>query len=252
MICQDMRNLMHGYIDGELDLLNNLRIEEHLKDCQSCARDHLNHRALSSAISGSSLYFNAPAKLQERVRLAVRAMSKNEPRNRVLSWRWLPAMATLALIAIILCVLVLTQIGPTRDDLLAQEIVSSHVRSLMATHLTDVQSSDQHTVKPWFDGKLDYSPPVTDLVSLGFQLVGGRLDYIGNRPVAALVYQRRQHLINLFIWPSADESGNKNKIDVRQGYNLVHWDRAGMSYWAVSDVNLSDLQIFAEAMRDKN
>jgi anti-sigma factor RsiW len=245
-----MQNLIHGYIDGELDLLSNLQVEQHLQDCLACARDRQNHRALRSALSDSSLYFNAPSNLQKRVRSSVRAASKGEPKPRMWSWRWLAVGGSLALIAIFILSLVFIQSRPARDELLAQEIVSGHVRSLMANHLTDVASTDQHTVKPWFDGKLDFSPQVTDLTAQGFPLVGGRLDYISNRPVAALVYQRRQHLINLFIWPEAVESGSRNKMVARQGYNLIYWHRAGMAYWAVSDINLSELQEFSQALQN--
>jgi len=249
MSCEEMQTLIQGYADGELDLLGNLRAEEHLKDCAVCARDLRNHQALRVALGGGSLYFRAPATLRGRIRSAVRASGNAEPRRGSSSWRWMAAAASFALLAIAVSSLVLLRSRPSRDELLGQEIVAGHVRSMMAGHLTDVASSDQHTVKPWFDGRLDFAPPVKDLAPLGFPLVGGRLDYAGGRPVAALVYQRRQHVINLFVWPSADESDARNRMVVRQGYNLIHWSRAGMVYWAVSDLNLNELQEFALALQ---
>lgn len=250
MSCQDTQNLMHGYVDGELDLMRNLEIEQHLQGCSACTLSHQNNQALKSAISNGSLYFKAPVHLQKRVRRAVRAASKDVPRPVMWSRRWLAAGASLALMAIIIGSLVFVRPSPSADDLMAQEILSGHVRSLMASHLTDVTSSDQHTVKPWFAGKLDFSPAVIDLTTQGFPLVGGRLDYVANRPVAALVYQRRQYFINLFIWPSTDDADSRNKMAVRQGYNLIHWNRAGMIYWAISDLNISELQEFAQVLQN--
>jgi anti-sigma factor (TIGR02949 family) len=247
--CQETRNLLHGYLDGELDLVNSLQFERHLQACPACAREHRNQQTLRSALRTNSLYFHAPTRLHKRVVSNLRAEAKGEPQSGVWPRRWLAVAGSVALTAIIILGLVFIQPGPAREELLTQEVVSGHVRSLMAGHLTDVVSTDQHTVKPWFDGKLDFSPQVTDLSAQGFPLVGGRLDYVGDRPVAALVYQRRQHFINLFTWPEAAESGGRTKTASRQGYNLIHWHRAGMSYWAVSDLNLGELQEFSQAQQ---
>jgi anti-sigma factor RsiW len=244
-----MQKLIHGYLDGELDLLSNLRVEEHLQDCPVCTRSYQNHKALRSALNTNSLYFTAPVRLKKRLVSRLRADAKGDPRRGILSWRWMLVGCSLALVVIFIVVLPFIHSNPGRDDLLAQEIVSGHVRSMMANHLTDVASADQHTVKPWFDSKLDYSPPVTDLTTQGFPLIGGRLDYIGNRSVAALVFQRRQHLINLYVWPEPAEVGTRNRMFVRQGYNLIYWNRAGMDYWAISDLNVSELQEFTQALQ---
>jgi anti-sigma factor RsiW len=157
----------------------------------------------------------------------------------------------MAAAAIMLLALVSVVRGPSSDDLLAREIVSSHVRSLMANHLADVLSSDHHTVKPWFAGKVNFSPPVEDLGRYGFQLMGGRLDYVDERPVAALIYQRQKHWVNLFIWPSVSDFDLGTKAVSHQGYNLIHWNKSGMTYWAVSDLNDSELQDFARLVQDQ-
>jgi anti-sigma factor RsiW len=241
---------MHGYLDGELDLIGSLNFEQHVQDCQSCARIFQNHQALRTSINTGSLYFNAPAKFQKRVRLVLREASSDEPRARLVAWQWLGVAASLALIAIIVWNFATIQRSPAVDDLVAQEIVSGHVRSLMANHLMDVPSSDQHTVKPWFDGKLDFAPPVANPAEQGFTLIGGRLDYIGSRSVAALVYQRHQHFINVFIWPSTTGTDVVEKTLTKQGYNLIHWNKSGMTFWAISDLNSSELQEFVRASQN--
>jgi anti-sigma factor RsiW len=164
-------------------------------------------------------------------------------------WKFLkPALPALG-VALLALLLIPTLGGPSSRDRLAQEVISCHVRSLMVGHRTDVASSDQHTVKPWFQGKLDFTPPVSDFAEQGFPLVGGRLDYLQGRPAAALVYQHREHIINLFVWPSENGSEAAPRTSVRQGFNLVHWTDHGMNFWAVSDLNRGDLGKFCQLIK---
>jgi anti-sigma factor RsiW len=247
--CQQTHELIHGYLDGELDLVKSIEIEKHLADCQPCAQNYKALQGLQARLRDDSLRFEPPAKLEKRLRSALR--HETEPRSPIFRWRWgLAAASLFAAIAIIWAVATISS-RQSRDDMLAQEVVASHVRSLMANHLTDVISSDQHTVKPWFDGKLDFSPSVKDLSRQGFSLNGGRLDYIGNRPVAALVYQRRQHSINVFVWPATDAPAMNGKASEHQGYNLIRWSKSGMTYWAVSDLNLAELQQFVQLLQEQ-
>ena len=246
MNCKDAQSLIEGYVDGELDLVKNLDIEKHLQECTLCSQGYKNHETLRNAIRDGSLYFKPPAELRGRIEQSLRTAAKAQASPRVLPWRWLSVAAPMAAAAVVVLALVPLLRGPSADELLTREVIASHVRSLMANHLADVPSSDKHTVKPWFNGKLDFSPPVADLADKGFPLVGGRLDYIENRPVAALVYQRHKHFINLFVWPLEVESDIGPKSLSRQGYNLFHWVNAGMTYCAVSDLEKSELQNFVQ------
>ncbi len=249
MNCHNIQKLLDGYADTELDLVNHLAVEEHLRGCPACERVNSNQMSLKSAMTDESLYFQAPTSLRMNIQKAVReADRESAPVGWSWLWRLVPIMTVAA--AVVILAVFLLRPGMTNDDLLAKEVVSGHVRSMMANHLTDVLSTDQHTVKPWFDGKLDFSPPVIDLAAAGFPLTGGRMDYIGSRPVAALVYQRRQHVINLFVFPSGGDPDIANQMSERQGYNVIHWNKSGMSFWAVSDVNLIDLQQFAQGIQN--
>ena len=249
MRCIETQELIGAYVDGELDLLRNLEIEAHLRDCPVCSVAQANHQVLHKALSADALYFHPAATLQKRVLKELQRANKAETKRRIFSWRWGAAVASVALLGIIVALLVPVLRSNSKDDLLAQEVISSHVRSLMVEHLTDVPSSDQHTVKPWFNGKLDFAPTVKDLSEEGFPLIGGRLDYLDNRPVAALVYQHRKHFINLFIWVSTSAADTEEKNIARQGYNLIHWQKSGMTYWVVSDLNRTELQDFARIVQ---
>jgi anti-sigma factor RsiW len=249
MTCQETELLIHAFADGELDLTRSLEMEAHLRECKSCALAQEEIRSLSSSMKDASLRFTPSASFEKRLRSAVRREAKEQPVKQSW-WRWSMAAAALAVVVLAVWVAMVVLNRPSPDNLLAQEVVSSHVRSLMAQHLTDVPSSDQHTVKPWFDGKLDFSPPVKDLKEQGFELKGGRLDYIDNRPVAALVYQRRQHLINVFVWPAKSSAKSTTQASVSQGYNLIRWTNSGMEWWAISDLNLAELQQFVQLLQN--
>ncbi len=253
MICSEVRDLLDAYGDGELDLVRQLDIESHLRDCRACAAIQEARGTLRSALAGSSLYAHAPASLRQRVQSAVRAAGDRGRVERgargTLFWRRALLAASFVLVFVVGWRLAPLLSRSAAPELLAQQVLTSHLRSLLPGHLTDQPSSDQHTVKPWFAGKLDFSPPVPDLAAQGFVLVGGRLDYVADRPVAALVYSRRQHIINLFVWPAASGPDAAEQVVSRSGYNLRHWTQAGMSFWAASDLNASELEQFAGFFR---
>ena len=248
MNCESAQTLVDAYIDGELDPAGKLEIERHLEECALCSEGYREQRTLKRALGAGDLRFKAPADLQQRVRFALRREANAEAAPRTVPRSWFAAAASLAIAALALLVVLPLWRDRSADDLVAREVLAGHIRSLMPNHLADVPSSDQHTVKPWFDGKLDFSPPVEDLSTQGFPLIGGRLDYIANRPVAALVYQRKKHFINVFIWPASGAEAAK-EIGARQGYELFRWTKGGMTYWAVSDLEESDLKNFVELLQ---
>jgi anti-sigma factor RsiW len=267
MNCKETTKLMDGYLDSELNPIISQTIEEHLRECHNCDQAYNAHGSLIHAIGNATPYFKAPAALRERIQSSLREESAVRPLRNVARdsqmlfrrrrpelrtfllgtpWNWLGLAATIIFAAIIALNLVPRLQRPGADQFLATQLIASHVRSLMANHLTDVASSDQHTVKPWLDAKLDFAPAVVDLSSEGFPLIGGRLDYLDNRPVAALIYQRRKHFINLFVWPAAPDATRTPKTITRQGYQLLHWVDSDFNYWVVSDVSDNDLQAFKQ------
>ena len=246
MTCEQVQELINAYIDGELDLVNNLEIEAHLPACEACQAEYRGHLNVVALVQRGAQYFAAPEMLKKRIE---RQIDTNVSKP-LFSRRWLAIAAAviLALSGGLMWKILAARSQSQVDDLVAQQVVSSHIRSMMLNHLVDVPSSDQHTVKPWFNGKLDFAPDVEDLADQGFPLVGGRLDYLDNRTVAALVYQRRKHSINLFIWPSTRATDHSAQQFSVNGYNIIHWISSGTSYWAVSDVNSADLSEFAKLL----
>jgi mycothiol system anti-sigma-R factor len=273
MNCEQATDLMDGYLDGELDPITSQAIEQHLRDCRNCEQAYKAHTALTHAISRGAPYYKAPRELRERIQSSLQeeiakqpartvapdaapliAKKQPEPRSIVFgaSWKWLALAAAIVFAAVIAWNVLPGLQRPDAEQFLATQLIASHVRSLMANHLADVPSSDQHTVKPWLDAKLDFAPPVVDLTSAGFPLIGGRLDYLDNRPVAALIYQRRKHFINLFVWPASDASRRTASKEMsHQGYHLLHWIEGDFNYWAVSDVNKEDLQNFQHLFEEQ-
>jgi len=249
MNCHEATPLAQAYSDGELDLVRSLELEEHLKNCPACSQAYKQVQVLKRVFASADLYHYAPTRLGSQIRASIGR--KEQPKVSALSgwWKFLkPALPALGVASLAL-LLIPALSGPSTADRLGQEVISCHVRSLMLDHRTDVASSDQHTVKPWFQGKLDFTPPVSDFAEQGFPLEGGRLDYLQGHPAAALVYRHREHIINLFVWPAENGPEGAHRTSVRKGFNLVHWIDHGMNFWAVSDLNRGDLGKFCQLIK---
>jgi anti-sigma factor RsiW len=232
MSCSDTLGWLDAYVDGELDAVHGVEVDRHLEGCERCRARVARTRAVSGAVRGARLYRRAPAELGSRLGASVRRPLRLGER------RWARYLAVAALIACLVGIGVLTL---RRPSTVVREVVDAHVRSLLAAHLLDVPTSDRHTVKPWFNGKLEYAVDVPDPSAQGFPLVGGRLDYVDGRRVAALVYRRRQHVINVFVWPCDDSGAGRRTM---QGYHVLHWSRDGRCWWVVSDLAEEELEEF--------
>jgi mycothiol system anti-sigma-R factor len=248
MDCTDSLSRLDAYLDQELDPPGITAIDEHLATCGACKEIFGAQSALQSGIRRHATYYNAPERLKERIRAGI-----GSPARRSFGWQWpkLPQLqfgAALAATAVVSWIAAVEYTAPREDDLIMEQVMSGHARAVVTSHVADVASTDQHTVKPWLSGKLDFSPPVNDLAGAGFPLVGGRVDYIGNRTVAALVYRHREHLIDVFVWPER-KAGRTTPIHSPsgQGYNVVHWTDSGLAFWAVSDLNAVEMKSFVEA-----
>lgn len=244
MSCPEIEAAIPVYLDGELDPAATLEVERHLRGCARCAAIAGHERELRLAYRNRSLRFEAPEELAPRVRRALAARAGAERVRRVRPRQRLAIAASFVLAVALTALVTRLAVAPSGEPALLGQVLSSHVRSLLPEQLTEVASSDQHTVKPWFAGKLDFSPPVTDLAAEGFPLVGGRVDVLDGRPVAALVYRRRLHVINLFSWPSAQGPIPPPGMSERNGYHMVAWSRSGMAFAAISDVEPRELNRF--------
>jgi anti-sigma factor (TIGR02949 family) len=247
--CDDNARLLHGYLDGELDLVRSLEIEEHLKTCPDCAQDLRSQQTLRKAFRSANLYDRAPRGLEARIRARLPRESRVWLTPRREFWNWVAVAAAIAVAFLLGWRGLPGWSGRSQPPLLAQEVVASHIRSLQPGHLVDVESTDQHTVKPWFNGKLDFSPPVKDFAADGFPLIGGRLDYLEHRNVAVLVYQRRKHLINLYLWPDESGADTSPRSVSSEGYHMIFWQSGGMYFCAISDVNADELGQFVQLFR---
>jgi anti-sigma factor RsiW len=241
------RDLIEAYMDEELDPGLTISVEEHLSGCQSCSEIHSRFRQQRADIRSAAPYYTAPAQLERSIRDSLRQAAAKETKATANNqpWRWLAIAASVLLTVSVSWNMRPSSKGIAENDVMAQNILADHVRSLIGTHLMDVPSTDQHTVKPWFNGKLDFSPEVKDFAAQGFPLIGGRLDYLADRTVAALVYGRRRHIINVFTWPTGPAPTSQSQFS-RNGYNAIHWSHGSMTFWAVSDIALPELAQFKD------
>jgi anti-sigma factor (TIGR02949 family) len=235
MDCNGCRENLQRAADGELNAQQKAEFQQHVSGCASCVREYGNVQALRTALHSKDLKYSAPESLKARVRAEIRPQRQ---------WRKWGAGLAAALVFAGFTAWGYSHISTrAAEDALIQEVASAHIRSLMGNHLSDVASTDQHTVKPWFAGKLDFSPPVADFPDKDFNLIGGRLDYINGRQAAALIYKHKQHVINVFVLPST-ESPTLDTPVTRKGYNVLSWKQNGMEFWIVSDLNTTELGEF--------
>lgn len=247
MNCQQVRQLLHAYADGELDLVHCVDIEQHLSQCSECSVRAQGLKTLKATITNHATYFRAPRELCV-VNQSTDVPSKR--RRRLFAGILAQSLALSLLIGAICFSGGLLINSRQHDRRLADVVVAAHVRSLLVEHAVDVASSDRHTVKPWFQGKLDYAPQVVDLSNKGFRLYGGRLDYLIDRPISAIFYYRRSHAINVFIWPASTDKEMPTRKTASQGFHLRDWQHSGMTFWVISDLNDAELDQFVELLQN--
>ena len=244
MNCAEVETLIGASLDGELDAPTAVALDTHVASCPNCSATLEKLQWLRAEIAAADVDWSATADLR-RLAAAVR-------RKHARPWwkaGWLREFAVAGAAAVLTLAIAVNRFETPRAPV-ERQIVDSHIRSLQPEHLVDVPSSDRHTVKPWFQGKLSFAPPVPDLGADGFELVGGRLDVIGGRPAAAIVYKRRNHVINVWIAP-ADGAERRPESSEAEGFHVVEWQRDRMRYWVVSDLNAAELSGFAGLLRSR-
>ena len=251
MSCEKAESLLHGYLDGALDAVRAEEFERHARDCPVCTRELDAQQSLRARLHDAELYAPAPPSLRrtmlERLEPAPgRGAAFTSRRGR---WRWLAAAAVVTLATAGPWLILRETRRSAADATPAAAVLDAHLRSLQIGHSTDVVSTDAHTVKPWFEGKLSYAPPVVDLAAEGFPLIGGRLDVVEGRTVAALVYARRKHILSVFVWPAEGAPETAPLSGARQGYAWIQWSHAGMRYWVVSDTAPAELEELSRLLR---
>jgi anti-sigma factor RsiW len=239
MKCEEAEVLLHALLDDELDAGHARDIETHVATCHRCAAQLRDYRDMRGAFAAVDLRFTAPTDLRRRIDARLPAPAAVKVNRRSLLKGFAGGVGLSSAIA---AGLMLAIVRSDQNSRVMSDLVSAHLRSLQADHLTDVLSTDQHTVKPWFNGRLDVAPPVVDLTAQGFTLIGGRLDFLDGKAVAALVYRRRVHVINLFIAQGSER--HSAAIETLQGFNIRRWTEPGFSLWAVSDLNADELEDF--------
>ena len=249
MRCAECRERLDAYLDGELTPVESEMVRGHVEQCTSCGHEHAVLSATSRRLKDGLMYYEAPDMLRARIVSALSRPAKPADRMTSSLIRWSRLAAAAVVIAVAssgVTVAVLHRENDTRA--VADEVLASHVRSLMPGHLTDVASNDQHNVKPWFNGRVDLSPPVPRLDSAGFPLLGGRLDYVASRQVAAVIYGRRQHIITVYSWSSPGDDAPQSSLST-QGYHMMRWRSGQVESWVISDLNATELAQFVALFR---
>jgi anti-sigma factor RsiW len=252
MKCEEISGLLDAYFDNELDLVKTIGIDEHINGCPDCRSQFELRVALRHRLRDPDLRYSIPSELADQIR---QKLGKSSGATRkILSFPatfWVPVAVAAAAVFGAFLYSNIGRLLPSETPAIVAEVASDHIRSLIGTHLVDVESSDQHTVKPWFAGKLDFSPPVRDFGDEGFKLVGGRLDYVKGKNVAVLVYRFKNHYISMFVCRERNpEKSAGQTSSAYQGYNLVYWNANGLDFWSVSDAAPGALLEFAKIQQE--